>query len=201
MVMENNRSATAPAGMPPAQGLYDPAHEHDACGVGFVVDMKGRKSHAIVDQALQVLKNLLHRGACGCEVNTGDGAGILIQMPHAFLVRECGRLGFTLPAPRHYGAGLVFLPRDTAQAARGRAILESVVREEGQAVLGWRRVPTDDSPIGPSARSVEPVIEQVFIARAAGISDAQAFERKLYVIRKRVEHAVRTSDLADRGFF
>ncbi|HEV8225899.1 MAG TPA: glutamate synthase central domain-containing protein, partial [Methylomirabilota bacterium] len=187
--------------MPPAQGLYDPAHEHDACGVGFVVDMKGRKSHAIVDQALQVLKNLLHRGACGCEVNTGDGAGILIQMPHAFLARECGRLGFTLPAPRHYGAGLVFLPRDAAQAARGRAILESVVREEGQAVLGWRRVPTDDSPIGPSARSVEPVIEQVFIARAAGISDAQAFERKLYVIRKRVEHAVRTSDLADRGFF
>src|ERR1044072_1660708 len=112
MVRENKTSATAPAGMPPAQGLYDPAHEHDACGVGFVVDMKGRKSHAIVDQALQVLKNLLHRGARGCEVNTGDGAGILIQMPHAFLARECGRLGFPLPAPRHYGAGLVFLPRD-----------------------------------------------------------------------------------------
>jgi glutamate synthase (NADPH) large chain len=201
MVLENSAIVTTPAGMPPAQGLYDPAHEHDACGVGFVVDMKGRKSHAIVDQALQVLKNLLHRGACGCEVNTGDGAGILIQMPHAFLARECGRLGFTLPAPRHYGAGLVFLPRDATQAARCRAMLEAVVRDEGQNVLGWRRVPTDHSPIGPSARSVEPVIEQVFIGRAAGISDAQAFERKLYVIRKRVEHAVRASDLADRGFF
>src|SRR6185369_317470 len=133
MVMESSTSVTTPAGMPPAQGLYDPAHEHDACGVGFVVDMKGRKSHAIVDQALQVLKNLLHRGACGCEVNTGDGAGILIQMPHAFL------------------------PRDATQAARCRAMLEAVVREEGQTVLGWRRVPTDHSPIGPSARSVEPV--------------------------------------------
>src|SRR6266487_5917698 len=101
--------------------------------------------------ALQVLKNLLHRGACGCEVTTGDGAGILIQMPHAFLVRECGRLGITLPAPRHYGAGLVFLPRDATQAARCRTMLETVAREEGQAVLGWRPVPTDDSPIGPSA--------------------------------------------------
>ncbi len=99
-------------GLPPAQGLYDPAHEHDACGVGFVVDIKGRKSHAIVSQALTVLKNLLHRGACGCEVNTGDGAGILIQMPHRFLERECGRLGIALPAPGRYGAGLVFLPRD-----------------------------------------------------------------------------------------
>src|SRR5204862_2366656 len=188
-------------GCPPAQGLYDPSFEHDACGVGFVVHVKGLRSHSIVSQALQVLKNLLHRGACGCEVNTGDGAGILIQMPHAFLARECGRLGFPLPAPRHYGGGLVFLPRDASQAARWRAMLESVVREEGQAGLGWRRVPTNDSPIGPSARSVEPVIEQVFIARAAGISDAQAFERKLYVIRKRVEHAVRTSNLADRGFF
>src|SRR6266498_2441904 len=201
MAMEHGMSATTPTGMPRPQGLYDPTHEHDACGVGFVVDMKGRKSHAIVSQALHVLKNLLHRGACGCEVNTGDGAGILIQMPHAFLVRECGRLGITLPAPRHYGAGLVFLPRDATQAARCRTMLETVAREEGQAVLGWRPVPTDDSPIGPSARAVEPVIEQVFIARGAGISDAQAFERKLYVIRKRVEHAVRTSDIADRGFF
>src|SRR6266545_4459732 len=201
MATKDDLSATTSTGMPRPQGLYDPAHEHDACGVGFVVDMKGRKSHAVVSQALQVLKNLLHRGACGCEVNTGDGAGILIQMPHAFLRRECGRLGVTLPAPRHYGAGLVFLPRDTTQAARCRTMLETVAGEEGQAVLGWRPVPTDDSPIGPSARAVEPRIEQVFIARGAGISDAQAFERKLYVIRKRVEHAVRTSDIADRGFF
>jgi glutamate synthase (NADPH) large chain len=201
MRMENGMSATTPAGMRGAQGLYDPAHEHDACGVGFVVDMKGRKSHAIVSQALQVLKNLLHRGACGCEVNTGDGAGILIQMPHAFLAGVCAELGWTLPSPRHYGAGLVFLPRDAAQAAQCRAMLETIAREEGQTLLGWRPVPTDDAPVGPSARAAEPRIEQVFIGRAAGIPDAQAFERKLYVIRKRVEHAVRRSDIPDRGYF
>ena len=188
-------------GMPEAQGLYDPIHEYDACGVGFVVDMKGRRSHAIVSQALTVLKNLLHRGACGCEVNTGDGAGILIQMPHAFLFRETARAGFRLPQPGHYGAGLVFLPRDPAQADECRQILAEIIREEGQMLLGWREVPTDSSPVGPSARSVEPVFQQVFIARAAGVPDRAAFERKLYVIRKRAEHAVRRSSLSERGYF
>ncbi len=190
-----------PAGLPPAQGLYDPAHEHDACGVGFVVDIKGRRSHAIVTQALQVLKNLLHRGACGCEVNTGDGAGILIQMPHAFLTRECERLGLTLPGPGHYGAGLVFLPRAAADAAECRRILEGIIREEGQTVLGWRAVPTDSSAVGPSARAVEPVFRQVFVGRAAGVADRAAFERKLYVIRKRAEHAVSRTSLAEKKFF
>jgi len=190
-----------PPGFPEAQGLYDPRHEHDACGVGFVVDMKGRRSHAIVSQALTVLKNLLHRGACGCEVNTGDGAGILIQMPHAFLSRETARLGIRLPGPGHYGAGLVFLPRDPAQAGECRQILAEVVREEGQALLGWRDVPTDDSPVGPSARSVEPVFQQVFIARAESVPDRAAFERKLYVIRKRAEHAIRRSGLSERAYF
>src|SRR5262245_56780185 len=193
-------STTMP-GLPEAQGLYDPSHEHDACGVGFVVDIKGKKSHAIVTDALTVLKNLLHRGACGCEPTTGDGAGILIQMPHAFLSREFGRLGIALPAPGHYGAGLVFLPRDPAQAATCRGILEQIACEEGQTVLGWRDVPTDDSPVGPTARSVEPVIKQVAIGRGAGVPDRAAFERKLYVIRKRVEHAVRGSDLPDRKYF
>src|SRR5262249_58776116 len=120
----------------------------------------------------------------------GDGAGILIQMPHAFLSRECGRLGGELPAPGHYGAGLVFLPRDPAQAATCRGILEQIVHEEGQTILGWREVPTDDSPVGPTARSVEPVMKQVFVARGAGVPDRASFERKLYVIRKRAEHAV-----------
>jgi len=193
--------STITPGPPPAQGLYDPAHEHDACGVGFVVDVKGRKSHAIVSQALTVLKNLLHRGACGCEVNTGDGAGILIQMPHAFLARECGRLGITLPPPGHYGAGLVFLPRDPAQAATCQAMLEQIAREEGQGVLGWRDVPADDAAVGPTACSVEPVFKQVFITRGAGVPDRAAFERKLYVIRKRAEHAVRGGDLAERKYF
>ncbi len=193
--------STMTPGMPDAQGLYDPAHEHDACGVGFVVDIKGRKSHAIVSQALTVLKNLLHRGACGCEVNTGDGAGILIQMPHAFLSRECGRLGIALPGPGHYGVGLVFLPRDPAQAATCRGILEQIVCEEGQTVLGWRDVPTDDSPVGPTARSVEPVMKQVVIGRGPAVPDRGAFERKLYVIRKRTEHTVRGSDLSERKYF
>src|SRR6201988_459992 len=147
-------------GPPPAQGLYDPVHEHDACGVGFAGDIEGRRSHTIVRQALSVLINLLHRGACGCEANTGDGAGIIIQMPHAFLARECGRLGMTLPAPGHYGAGLVFLPREPAQAATCRGIVEQIAFEEGQTVLGWRDVPTDDSPIGPSAKSAEPMMKQ-----------------------------------------
>ncbi|HVQ75140.1 MAG TPA: glutamate synthase large subunit [Candidatus Binatia bacterium] len=189
------------AGLPPAQGLYDPAQEHDACGVGFVVDIQGRPSHAIVDQALEVLKNLLHRGACGSETNAGDGAGILIQMPHAFLRDRCRGLGIALPAPDHYGAGLVFLPRDPGEAAACQEMLGEIVREEGQTLLGWRDVPTDDSPVGPSARAVEPVFRQVFIGRSAGIPDQAAFERRLYVIRKRVEHAVRASELPGRTSF
>ena len=165
---------TAVPGVPPAQGLYDPAHEHDACGVGFVVDIAGRRSHAIVTQALTVLKNLLHRGACGCEVNTGDGAGILIQMPHRFLQRECGRLGIDLPAPGHYGAGLVFLPRAAEDRAACRSVLERIAVEEGQIPLGWRPVPTDSSPVGPTARSVEPRFEQFFIGRGAEVPDRAA---------------------------
>ena len=185
-----DREPLTPFGLPPRQGLYDPAHEHDSCGVGFIVDIKGRKSHAIVQQSLTVLKNLLHRGACGCEPNTGDGAGITIQMPHRFLTRECAKIGITLPEPKRYGAGLVFLPTDPTQAARCQAIFEQIIREEGQTLLGWRDVPTDDSPIGPSAKAAEPVIKQIFIGRNPSIADDRAFERKLYVIRKRVEHAV-----------
>jgi glutamate synthase (ferredoxin) len=186
---------------PERQGLYDPQFEHDSCGVGFVVDIKGRKSHQIVVRALTVLKNLLHRGACGCEVNTGDGAGILIQMPHAFLTRECAKLGIGLPAPKGYGAGLVFLPTDPTQAVRCQSIFEAIIREEGQGLLGWRDVPTDDSPVGPSAKAVEPVIKQIFIGRNAAITDDTAFERRLYVIRKRVEHAVWGSDIPLRKRF
>jgi glutamate synthase (ferredoxin) len=192
---------TTPPGLPPAQGLYDPRHEHDACGVGFVVDMKGRRSHTIVTQALTVLKNLLHRGACGCEPNTGDGAGILIQMPDTFLRREAARLGFPLPAPGHYGAGLVFLPRHAAQAEECRRILTAIAVEEGQAVIGWRDVPTDDSPIGPTAAAVEPSFKQVFIARSPDLPDQAAFERKLYVIRKRAEHAVAAAGLSLGKYF
>ncbi|HWU38123.1 MAG TPA: glutamate synthase central domain-containing protein, partial [Candidatus Acidoferrum sp.] len=188
-------------GMPPAQGLYDPRYEHDSCGVGFVVDIRGGKSHRIVTQALTVLKNLLHRGACGCEANTGDGAGILIQMPHTFLGRVCATIGISLPAPRWYGSGLVFLPTDPAQAARCQAIFEEIIREEGQNLLGWRDIPTNDAPIGASARAVEPVIKQIFIGRNADLADNRAFERRLYVIRKQVEHAIYGTDMPARKYF
>jgi glutamate synthase (ferredoxin) len=188
-------------GLPAAQGLYDPRHEHDACGVGFVVDIKGRRSHGIVSQALQVLKNLLHRGACGSEVNTGDGAGILIQMPDAFLRRAFDAVGVSLPPPGHYGVGLVFLPRTPRQADECRRMLAAIVEEEGQVLLGWREVPTNDAPVGPSARAVEPVFAHVAIGRARGVPDRASFERKLYVIRKRVEHAVARTSMSERSFF
>src|SRR5262245_31372297 len=186
-----------------AQGLYDPQHEHDACGVGFVVDIKGRKSHAIIRQALQVLKNLQHRGACGCEVNTGDGAGILIQTPDVFLRKVAPT---PLPPVGQYGVGLVFLPQAAEDRAAVEEIFARIVAEEGQQLLGWRDVPTNDSPIGPSAVRVEPVFRQVFIGRSTqaarltpdastdggAFTDSGAFERRLYVIRKRIEHAVDT---------
>ena len=189
------------AGIPARQGLYDPRHEHDACGVGFVVDLKGRKSHDIVVQGIQVLLNLEHRGACGCEENTGDGAGVLIQMPHRFLEQECDRLGISLPAYEEYGVGMVFLPRAEGSRRQCEALFEQIVREEGQQVLGWRTVPTDDSPIGPTAKAGEPVVRQIFIGRSDDMADAPAFERKLFVIRKRVEKAVKRSDIAERGMF
>jgi glutamate synthase (NADPH/NADH) large chain len=182
------------------QGLYDPAYEHDSCGVGFVVDIKGRRSHAIVRKALQVLINLLHRGACGCEPNTGDGAGILVQMPDRFLRRECARLGLTLPVVGEYGAGLVFLPREPVQADKVRALLHSIVEEEDQRLLGWRDVPTDDRMLGASARSVEPIIQQVFVGRGPAVRDRAQFERKLYVIRRLFEKAIVGLDIPDRTF-
>ncbi len=183
-----------------AQGLYDPAYEHDSCGVGFVVDIAGRKSHGIVRKALRVLINLLHRGACGCEPNTGDGAGILVQMPDRFLRRECARLGLTLPGVGHYGAGLVFLPREPMQADKVRALLHSIVEEEGQTLLGWRDVPTDDHLLGDSARAVEPRIKQVFVGRGPAVRDRAHFERKLYVIRRLFEKAMVGLDIAERTF-
>src|SRR5881296_1641744 len=191
--------ATAP-GQPAAQGLYDPRHEHDACGVGFVVNIKGKKSHTIVRQALQVLINLLHRGACGCEPNTGDGAGILLQTPDKFLRRECDRLGIPLPGPKDYGCGLVFLPRDPEQRDKVRALLHSIVEEEGARMLGWRDVPTDDHLLGATALSVEPNIQQVFIGRGPGVHDHARFERKLYVIRKLFEKAVAALDIPENKF-
>ena len=185
----------------PTAGLYDARYEHDSCGVGFVVDMKGRKSHAIVEHAMTVLRNLLHRGACGSEENTGDGAGILVQMPDAFVRRECRDLGVELPPAGHYGSGLVFLPRDGEDAKSCREMFEAIIEEEGQHLSCWREVPTDDSPIGPTAMSAEPTIQQVFITRGDNVTDDDAFERKLYVIRKRAEHAIWGSDIPQKALF
>ncbi len=185
-------------GPPPAQGLYDPGHEHDACGVGFVVHVKGHRSHDIVVKALTVLKNLLHRGACGCEPNTGDGAGILLQMPDRFLRRECGKLGLPLPPATEYGAGLVFLPRDLVQREKVQALVQTLVEQEGQRCLGWRDVPTNDGPLGASAVASEPHIKQLFIGRGPGVRDHQHFERKLYVIRKRIEDTLEGMDFPEK---
>src|SRR6186713_1353170 len=181
---------SGPRFTPPAQGLYDLRTEHDACGVGFVVHIKGQRSHDIVRKALQVLINLEHRGACGCEANTGDGAGILIQMPDAFLRKS---VSFTLPAEGGYGAGLVFLPHEESDRDRIKDLIARITSEEGQRLLGWRDVPNDNSLIGDSAKATQPVFEQVFIAAGFDTTSDEGrarFERKLYVIRKRIEHAV-----------
>ncbi|HEV3444769.1 MAG TPA: hypothetical protein VG099_09010 [Gemmataceae bacterium] len=194
---------THPA-IPAKQGLYDPWYEHDACGVGFVVDLKGRKAHAIVQKAIQVLVNLEHRGACGCEKNTGDGAGILLQTPHGFLEQECRRLGINLPGPGDYGVGLVFLPTEPGERQHCERLFEQIIREEGHSVLGWRDVPTRNETLGATARRVEPVMRHLFIGKQSqGLpgDDELAFERKLYIIRKRIESAIKTSSLKQRNMF
>jgi glutamate synthase (ferredoxin) len=190
--------------MPARQGLYDPQYEHDSCGVGFLVDLKNRPSHTVVQKAIQILENLEHRGACGCEKNTGDGAGILVQMPHQFLQQECERLKIRLPAPGAYGVGMVFLPTDAQEREYCEGLFEQIVREEGQEVLGWRDVPTDNSMLGPTAKATQPVLRQIFIAAhlpggAEGQRDPLAFERKLYIIRCRLENAVKASYLTQRA--
>jgi glutamate synthase domain-containing protein 2/glutamate synthase domain-containing protein 1/glutamate synthase domain-containing protein 3 len=181
--------------------LYDPWFEHEACGVGFVVDMHGRKSHKILADALQVLRNLDHRGASGAEVNTGDGAGVLLQMPHAFLVEAGKASRLALPEPGHYGCGLVFLPRNPTVRRKIEEKFEQVVQSEGQAFLGWRTVPTNRSSLGDTALSCEPFMRQVFIGRNPDLTDDLAFERKLYVIRKRAYSEIRTSTLAGAEYW
>jgi glutamate synthase (NADPH/NADH) large chain len=187
-------------GLPPAQGLYNPAYEHDACGMGFVANIKGGKSHEIIRQGIQVLISLTHRGACGCDPETGDGAGILIQIPHKFFARECAQLGFTLPEPGAYGVGMTFLPVEKHPRLQCEGILERIAREEGLAVLGWRDTPVDGSAVGRVARVSQPYIQQVFVSRPAGM-DEDAFERKLYVVRKRVEAEVEASEIEEKGMF
>ena len=188
------------SGLPPAQGLYDPRFEHDACGIGFVSHISGRKSHDIITKGIQVLINLTHRGACGCDPETGDGAGVLIQIPHKFFARECAKLGFTLPPAGEYGVGMVFLPVEPRPRLECEGILERIIHEEGLTVLGWRDTPIEGSAIGRVARVSQPYIEQIFVSRAKGMTEDQ-LERKLYVVRKRAEAEIAASDIEDKDFF
>jgi glutamate synthase domain-containing protein 2/glutamate synthase domain-containing protein 1/glutamate synthase domain-containing protein 3 len=187
-------------GLPVAQGLYDPRNEHDACGIGFVVNIQGVQSHDIIAKGLQILINLAHRGACGCDPETGDGAGILIQIPHKFFTRECAGLGFTLPPEGEYGVGMVFLPVEPSHRLLAEGILERIAREEGLTVLGWRDTPVDVDAIGRIARASQPYIEQIFIRGASGMSQDE-LERRLYIVRKRAESEIAGSDLPDKSFF
>ena len=187
-------------GLPPAQGLYNPAHEHDACGIGFVANVKGHKTHDIIDKGIQVLINLTHRGACGSDPDTGDGAGLLIQIPHAFFLRETARLGFTLPPAGEYGVGMVFMPVERHERMVTEGILEGIVRDEGLTFLGWRDTPIDINAIGRVARASQPYIQQIFAGRPTGMTSDQ-LERKLYVVRKRAEIEVMKSDIPDKGMF
>jgi glutamate synthase domain-containing protein 2/glutamate synthase domain-containing protein 1/glutamate synthase domain-containing protein 3 len=189
-------------GPPQAQGLYDPQYEHDACGVGFIVNIRGEKSHQLVLDAVQILVNLQHRGACGCEDNTGDGAGILLQVPDKFLRRECAKIGISLPAQAgDWGVGMVFLPSHESERRYCEQVFEQIVAEEGQTFLGWRDVPVDNSLLGATALKVEPFIRQAFIARGPATPGAAALEWKLYVIRKRMERLIAESRLSQKKFF
>src|SRR6266851_9316240 len=186
---------------PLKQGLYDPAYEHDACGVGFIVDLKGRKSHDIVRKAIQILENLEHRGACGCDPNTGDGAGIILQTPHKFLEAQGASRKIQLPPPGQYGVGMLFMPTHPDDQHSCERIIVETINQEGQQFLGWRTVPTDNGNLGAAARALEPTVRQVFIKRSDALADDMAFERKLYIIRKRIEAAVRASNISQRGMF
>jgi len=191
---------TSSPGLPPAQGMYDPRHEHDACGIGFVASIPGHKSHDIILKGIQVLINLTHRGACGCDPETGDGAGILIQIPHKFFARECAALGFTLPPEGEYGVGMTFLPVEPHQRLSCEGILERIIRDEGLSVLGWRDTPVDGDAIGRVARASQPYIQQLFIG-CPQCPDPDALERKLYIVRKRAEAEIARSNMPNKGDF
>ena len=183
------------------QGLYREEFEHDSCGVGFIANMKGHKSHQIVSDALTMLERMEHRGACGCEPNTGDGAGILIQVPHAFFISECSKLGFKLPAFGSYGVGLVFFPRDAKVREECRVALNRQIKKMKMGLVGYRALPSNNADLGESALNAEPVMEQVFIKRLDAGTDPEDFERKLFILRKYVTHVITESVKGVEGQF
>ena len=177
---------------PEAQGLYDPALEKDSCGVGFIADIKGRSSHKLIEDALAILCNLEHRGAVGADPRAGDGAGILVQIPHRFFAKKADRLGFDLPRPGEYAVGVLFMPRDPDWRQIIRDIYAQMIKREGMTLLGWREVPTDNSTLGELVKPTEPVHLQVFIGRGRKIRSEDEFERRLYVLRKSISNAIYT---------
>ena len=189
--LQENLGAPVQYGLPEQQGLYDPRQERDACGVGFVAHIKGTQSHDIVSQGLQILENLTHRGAVGADPLAGDGAGILIQIPDKFLRDELGWGKIELPPAGEYGVGMIFLPREQAARAACELVIAKKIAAEGQTLIGWRDVPVDGNGLGESVKAVEPIVRQVFIGRGKKTKDQDSFERKLFVIRKTAEHAIR----------
>lgn len=181
-------------GWPEKQGLFDPALEKDACGVGFVCHMKGQRSHQIIKDAIEMNNHMIHRGACGCEPDTGDGAGIFIQMPDKFLRKEMAKKGIDLPPEGQYGAGIVFLSPDITARDAAKEVCEQIISKEGQSFLGWRRVPVDSSILGKTSKSFEPIMEQLFIGRDPSIINDIDWERKLYIIRRRIHYSIRQND-------
>ncbi len=184
-----------PLGWPAAQGLFDPSREKDSCGVGFVAHLKGKRSHQIVQDAIVMNDKMIHRGACGCEPETGDGAGIFIQMPDKFLRRVMAERGVDLPAEGDYGSGIAFFSPNVAERSAAKEVFEHIIREEGQKPLGWRRVPVDSSILGKTSGSYEPVMEQVFIGKKSTFATPLDWERKLYMIRRRVMNAIQNNDV------
>src|SRR5438552_747088 len=182
------RAALRAAGTP--SGLYDPALEKDSCGVGFIADIKGRKSHKIVDDALQILLNLEHRGAVGADPRAGDGAGILVQIPHRFFVRKAGELGIALPEPGQYAVGYVFMPHDPEWRDVIMDAYAEKIPQEGLTLLGWREVPCDNSSLGESVKPTEPFQLQVIVGRGPSIKSEDEFERKLYILRKVISDTI-----------
>ena len=185
---------------PGQQGLYDPTTEHDSCGVGFVANLKGVPSHDIIKRGLKVLIHLTHRGACGCDPLTGDGTGILMQIPHEFLASECESLPFTLPPIGKYGVGFCFFSKNKDEQAWAEKAIENAIKQEKQVLLGWRDVPTDDTALGYVAKNCEPAMKQVFVGWGSNIEDQSQFERKLYIIRKSMENQV-LSNPDKAGYF
>ena len=183
-------SDSADPGVPAPRGLYDPALDKDSCGVGFIADIKGRKSHKIVEDALTILLNLEHRGAVGADPRAGDGAGILVQIPHKFFARKAGELGFKLPNPREYAVGYLFMPRDVEWREEIRETFVRIARQEGLSVLGWRDVPSNNSTLGESVKPTEPVHMQVFIGCGKKIKSEDDFERRLYILRKSISGTI-----------